>query len=70
MCENQNCIPVGMSTDCKISRIKIYCPRCKDVYNPKKKSADVDGAFFGPSFPYLLLMVHFSLIKLFRLIQI
>ena len=66
MCENQNVIPVGMSTDCKLSRVKIYCPRCRDIYNPKKKFADVDGAFFGPSFPYLLLLTYPDLGALFK----
>lgn len=57
MCEKQNVIPIGISEDSKIARVKIYCPRCKDIYVPKKKFADVDGAFFGTSFPHLLLMV-------------
>ncbi len=30
---------------------KVYCPRCEDVYIPKKKCPDVDGAYFGCSFP-------------------
>ena len=66
MCENQNVIPVGTSTDCKLSRVKIYCPRCRDIYHPKKKFADVDGAFFGPSFPYLLIMTYPDLGPLFK----
>jgi casein kinase II subunit beta len=57
MCEKQNCLPIGISEDVKIARVKIYCPRCKDIFSPKKKSADADGAFFGTSFPYLLIMV-------------
>jgi casein kinase II subunit beta len=66
MCENQNVIPVGLSTDSKLSRVKIYCPRCRDIYNPKKKFADVDGSFFGPSFPYLLIMTYPDLGSLFK----
>lgn len=62
MCENQNVVPMGISSDIKLSRVKVYCPRCTDVYNPKKKFADIDGAFFGTAFPYLLLMVLFSVI--------
>ena len=58
MCEKQNVLPVGISEDLKIARVKVYCPRCKDIYSPKKKFADVDGAFFGTSFPQLLLMTY------------
>lgn len=57
MCEKQNVLPIAISEDLKIARVKVYCPRCKDVYSPKKKSADADGAYFGTSFPHLLLMV-------------
>lgn len=58
MCEKQNVLPIAISEDLKIARVKVYCPRCKDVYSPKKKSADADGAYFGTSFPHLLLMVN------------
>jgi casein kinase II subunit beta len=59
-CEKQNVIPIGISEDSKIARAKVYCPRCKDVYAPnKKKMTDVDGSYFGTSFPHLLLMVNF-----------
>lgn len=60
MCEKQNVLPIAISEDLKIARVKVYCPRCKDVYSPKKKSADADGAYFGTSFPHLLLMVCHS----------
>ena len=64
MCEKQNVLPIGISEDLKIARVKIYCPRCKDIYSPKKKSADADGAFFGTTFPFLLLMVRTFLSRL------
>lgn len=61
LCEKQNVIPIGISEDSKIARVKVYCPRCKDIYTPKKKFADVDGSYFGTSFPHLLLMVNIIL---------
>ena len=64
MCEKQTALPIGISEDLKIARVKIYCPRCKDIYSPKKKSADADGAYFGTSFPHLLLMVLFCPLRL------
>ena len=49
-CEKQNVVPIGISEDLKVARVKVYCPRCEDVYLPKIKCPDVDGAFFGKSF--------------------
>jgi len=37
LCENQPVLPIGMSEELKISRVKVFCPRCEDVYIPKRK---------------------------------
>mmetsp|Transcript_20168 Transcript_20168/g.37560 ORF Transcript_20168/g.37560 Transcript_20168/m.37560 type:complete len:185 (+) Transcript_20168:8677-9231(+) len=58
MCEKQNVLPIGMSEDLRTSRVKIFCPRCEDVYIPKQRYADVDGAYFGTSFPHVLLQTY------------
>ena len=55
LCPNQNVLPVGMSETLRHSRVKVFCPRCEDVYTPKKKCSNVDGAYFGCSFPSFLL---------------
>jgi len=47
-----------MSEELRTSRVKVYCPRCEDVYIPKKKCTDVDGAYFGCSFPHILLQTY------------
>lgn len=57
LCERQNVLPVGMSEELRTSRVKVFCPRCEEVYIPKKKCPDVDGAYFGCSFPSIFLMV-------------
>lgn len=54
LCAGQPVIPVGLSDVLKQSRVKVFCPRCKEVYLPKKKCQDIDGAYFGTSFPHLL----------------
>ena len=59
LCERFNVLPVGMKEEMKSSRVKIFCPRCKEVYITKGKSIDIDGYHFGTSFPHLLLMVKF-----------
>ena len=57
LCERQHTLPIGMSEEIRTSRVKMYCPRCEEVYMPKKKCHDVDGAYFGCSFANILLMV-------------
>lgn len=58
LCERQPVLPIGMSEDLRVSRVKVFCPKCEDVYIPKKKSIDIDGAFFGCSFPHILLQTY------------
>lgn len=48
-----------MSEELRTSRVKVFCPRCQEVYIPKKKCPDVDGAYFGCSFPHIFLQVVF-----------
>ena len=55
LCERQNLLPVGMSDELRTSRVKVFCPKCEESYYPKKKLEDVDGSFFGTSFPHILL---------------
>ena len=69
LCERQNVLPIGMSEEIRTSRVKVYCPRCEDVYMPKKKEHDVDGAYFGCSFPHILLMVRSWLRKTYEDLQ-
>jgi casein kinase II subunit beta len=58
LCSQQNLMPIGMSESPKQVRVKMYCPRCQDIFIPKKKCGDVDGAYFGCSFPHILLQTY------------
>ena len=44
LCDRQPTLPIGMSEEIRTSRVKIYCPRCQEVYIPKKKCHDIDAA--------------------------
>ena len=58
LCDKQVLIPVGLSEDLKYSRVKVYCPICEEVYKSKMKGSDIDGGYFGTSFPQVLLMAY------------
>ena len=52
LCDRQKVLPVGLSDSLKVSRFKVFCPRCDEVYIPKFRQVNIDGAFFGTSFPH------------------
>ena len=58
LCERHNVIPIGMSNEIRTSRVKVFCPRCQEVYYPKERNGEMDGAYFGSSFPHVLLQSY------------
>ena len=41
------------------SELQLYCPLCQDCYTPRgKHHENIDGAFFGTTFPHLMLMTY------------
>ncbi|XP_018482025.1 casein kinase II subunit beta-1-like isoform X2 [Raphanus sativus] len=58
-CCGQTCLPVGQSDLPRSSTVKIYCPKCGDIYYPRSKyQGNIDGAYFGTTFPHLFLMTY------------
>lgn len=67
-CPRVNCkltplLPVGLSDKPGVASVKLYCPNCEDLYNPKSsRHASIDGAFFGTSFPAMFLQTFPNLV--------
>ncbi|XP_042435205.1 putative casein kinase II subunit beta-4 [Zingiber officinale] len=58
-CCGQPCLPVGPSDIPRSGTVKIYCPKCEDVYYPRSKfHGNIDGDYFGATFPHLFLMTY------------
>ncbi|KAH9552255.1 hypothetical protein CY35_09G055600 [Sphagnum magellanicum] len=58
-CSGQSCLPMGQSDVPRTSTVKIYCPKCEDIYYPRSKyQGNIDGAYFGTTFPHLFLMTY------------
>ncbi|CAI2375792.1 unnamed protein product [Moneuplotes crassus] len=51
LCERQYVLPIAKIEELNVSRVKVYCPRCQDCYWPRGSSCDLDGTYFGVSFP-------------------
>ena len=50
LCDNFAVLPVGMNDLLRRSRVKVFCPKCEDVYIPDNiTSVALDGAYFGTS---------------------
>ncbi|GAA96624.1 hypothetical protein E5Q_03294 [Mixia osmundae IAM 14324] len=58
LCYAQALLPVGLSDVPYQKAVKLYCPRCEDIYSPKSsRHGAIDGAYFGSTFPHMLFMV-------------
>ena len=58
-CITSPLLPTGLSDVPNTQTVKLYCPRCEDLYNPKSsRHASIDGAYFGTSFPNILFQVY------------
>lgn len=62
-CNTSHLLPTGLSDLPNTQYVKLYCPKCEDLYNPKSsRHASIDGAYFGSSFQNILFQVYPALI--------
>lgn len=62
-CKLTPLLPIGLSDTPRVESVKLYCPNCEDIYNPKStRHAAIDGAFFGTSFPAMFLQTFPELV--------
>lgn len=58
-CGGQSCLPLGTSDIPRNGSVKIYCPKCEDLYFPRcKYQSNMDGSYIGTTFPHLYLMTY------------
>ncbi|ABN64232.2 casein kinase II, regulatory (beta) subunit [Scheffersomyces stipitis CBS 6054] len=54
-CDGMHLIPVGSTDMAGQETVRLYCPCCNDIYIPSSsRYLNIDGAFFGTTFPGLL----------------
>ncbi|KAJ3353442.1 casein kinase 2 regulatory subunit [Allomyces javanicus] len=59
LCGGAPVLPVGLDDVLGKSKVKLYCPKCQDIYTPKlARHANLDGAFWSTTFPHLMLSSH------------
>merc|ERR1712151_1138484 len=63
-CERQHVLPSGQSEELRAAKVKIFCPKCEQVYLPKSKYKELDGVYFGMSFPQIFSQSYPSLVPL------
>ena len=62
-CSATHLLPTGLSDVPGVQFVKLYCPKCEDIYNPKSsRHASIDGAYFGTSFQNILFQVYPALV--------
>jgi casein kinase II subunit beta len=54
-CRGMPLMPVGLSPIPNRHSVKLFCPRCADLYRADQM---IDGAYFGPAFPSVFLVAH------------
>lgn len=63
LCCGQPALPIGRSDMPRNYTVHIFCPMCRDIFTPRSsRSASIDGAYFGTTFPHLFMMTFPELV--------
>lgn len=59
LCRAHPVLPVGLHDQPQMASVKLYCPKCEDLYNPKsQRHQQIDGCYFGTSLPAMFFQVY------------
>eukprot|EP01038_Epipyxis_sp_PR26KG_P008614 gene8614-11647_t len=61
-CKSQPVLPIGIADEPKQGTLKLFCPKCQEVYNCNGSQRHIDGAYFGSTFPHLFFMTYENLV--------
>lgn len=62
-CNGQAVLPVGLSDVPRHSTVKLFCPKCWDIFFPRSVAhSHLDGAYWGTTFPHLFLHTYPDLV--------
>ena len=53
-CQNESLLPIGLSSQMNVSKVKVFCPCCREIFVPKT-NIDLDGAYFGPNAAHIFI---------------
>jgi len=57
-CNGQATLPCGISDIKGKASVKLFCPKCDEIYRPKTQHHEnIDGAFFGTTFAHLFFLI-------------
>ncbi|KAJ2538023.1 casein kinase 2 regulatory subunit [Coemansia sp. RSA 1933] len=64
-CNDTHAVPCGRTDIAERDSVKLFCPSCLDIYSPpSSRYNNVDGAYFGTTFPHMFFQAFPSLIPL------
>lgn len=56
-CDKQRVVPNALSDKLRQNRVKVYCPKCEEMYIPTSTNR-LDGAYFGSSLAHVYFQTY------------